>query len=357
MNRDKELSQLYQYASEYKFHEFSTLFSNLATTLPAEVLQEAYLWQAQIKLYTADATLLDDLNQAPLHNRSLRFPCLNNNWLSDSPNRFIVLRSDEHSFEHFWKCLPIAEKKLGNYYGPIGYSMVNQLQSEILYFRGMFSQSLHLAAQQKNIVHPNPTDTLMAQSIAFRCYLATGVVDAAERCMLSMIRISKDSPKCLIPYRAIRTWSNLTTSWGGDTQRFYEEPTGEIVPCFEDRLDAIQKGFSRMTPLEKPFVEYAGQQFDDIYTLREYYMDVFHAMYWAQIGDYHQTERGFLRAYRIARSSGLIMPFVESGKQLIPLLSYVKNTGMNCSHEWLDRISSLAEQYEENLTVYGIQNI
>lgn len=346
MGSRESLEMLYQCAVEYRFDAFAELFAELAPALPAE----AYLMRAQIKLFVADATLLDDLDQAG-QGVSLQFPCLNNHWIADSANRFVVFNPAPHALQRFLRQLPRAERELTHWYGETGGSMVRQMQSGILYFLGEFSEAIRLAEQQ-DTKPENKTDAILAQCVRFRCYLALGCKDRAEEAMLEMIRISKKHPECQRSYQAIRGWANLTTGWSGDTPRFCDDHSGNMLPVFEDRLEAIRQGVSRMSPMERPFVEYAARGCEEVYTMRQYYMDIFHALYWFQAGDCERMESNFLRAYRIALASGLTTPFVEYGEQIAPLFQHILHSGIACSHDWLAAILSLAEQYEENLDAY-----
>ena len=106
------------------------------------------------------------------------------------------------------------------------------------------------------------------------------------------------------------------------------------------------------TPLEEPFVRYAGLNCENAYALRQYYMDIFHAMYWFLAGDLQQAELYFFKFYRIGFDSGVHMPLVECGEQITPLLHYVKDSQWDCSRQWLDEIISRAEHYEKSLNAY-----
>lgn len=120
----------------------------------------------------------------------------------------------------------------------------------------------------------------------------------------------------------------------------------------EDRLNAIRMGFSHITPLEAPFVAYAESRYENVYTLRRYYMDLFNAMYWFQAGDGAQADAFFLRVCRDAAASGIFLPFVECGGHVLPLLRHMASSGAACPPGWLDRVSSLAAQYEKTIDEY-----
>ena len=170
--------------------------------------------------------------------------------------------------------------------------------------------------------------------------------------MVEMNRLSKISPECLKPYQSVRIWATLTTGGSGDKPRYYRGPSGNRLSFFEDRVDAIQNGYSCSSPLEEPFVRYAGIGYKTAYTMRQFYADVFHAIFWFEEGDYFQTDLYLSRAYQVSFGSGVIIPFVEYGIQIIPLLEYGKGGKTRCSDGWIEKIVPLTEQYEKGLIAY-----
>ena len=352
MNGHKSLELLFQYASEYKFHDFTKSFLESASYLHPSELGDAYLMQSQIKLFSADETLLEDLEQAERYEAAPRFPCLKDQWIPDSPNRFVVFKRTRDALRDFLQSLPQVGEKMRHWYGEAGVGMVRQMQSEILYFCGNFNEALRLAKEQGEASQRHCADDISSQYVQFRCYLAMGSNKEAERCMLDMIRSANAHPECLRPYLIVRDWANLTTGWSGDNPRFSEIPNGEMLPVLEDRLTAIRKGISRLSLSEEPFVEYAKYRYKEVCTMREHYMDIFHAIYWFQVGDTRQALAHFMRAYRVSSASGLVMPFAEYGKQIVSFLRYVRDSGTTCSHDWIAMTVSLAERYEESLRAY-----
>lgn len=103
---------------------------------------------------------------------------------------------------------------------------------------------------------------------------------------------------------------------------------------------------------EEPFALYAERNYSDSCTMRQHYMDIFHAVYWFQTGDFAQAEDYFMRAYEVSEASGLIMPFAEYGEQIVRLLTRGMNNGTKCKQEWVHSVLSMAEQYEESLDSY-----
>lgn len=308
--------------------------------------------RAQIKLLITDASCLTDLHSAGEAFATPRYPCLGTQWLSDSPNRLMIFFKRPGALREFLQMLPSAEEALAKWYGDAGSAMVRQIHSEILYFSGKPREALDIAKVHRPTDAVTATDAILAQCTLFRCYLATGFPQKAEQSMLEMIRISKDHPECADAYQSIRHWANLTTGWSGENPRFLRGPQGEKLPVLEDRLEAIREGYSRISPLEDPFVRYAQQRYQDTYTMRSYYMDIFHAIYWFQAGDTRQADACFQKACQIALATGLIMPFAEYGRQIIPLLRQASENDAHCPKAWYERLLSLSERYEEFLEAY-----
>lgn len=352
MGSDKNIEQLFQYAATYQFEYFDRLFSKLSLELPFESFWEAYLMRAQIKLYITNPTFFDDLEKAEIAGEQARFPPLGAVWRADSPNRFLIFPPKSGVLQTFLRMLGNAREKMARWYGDQGVITLRQLQGEISYFMGDTPRTLEFVEEQLKAPQKNHTDAVLSHCSGFRSHLAFGHKKEAEQCMLDMIRLSKAYPECIAPYQALRIWATLTTSWNGDSPRFYEEAGGRKLPVLDDRLESIRNGSPRTTPLEMPFIEYAKLSYEGAYALRQYYMDLFHAMYWLSVGAHKQAESYFLKLYKIATASDVIMPFVECGEQIIPLLQYIQNSNLDCSHEWLARIIAMAVQYEKSLNTY-----
>jgi len=352
MNENAGLELLFQYACEFKFNDFTELLRELEAVQPLEEVWEAYLIRAQIKLIAADISILNDLGKIAEVSRLTRFPPLSSMWPADLPNRFVVFSKAPGALRDFLQTLPLVRKELSRWYGEQGDIAARQIQGEICYFIGEIDQALGLAEEQSGLEAGGNLDALFRQCLRFRCCLAMRRPRQAEECMLEMIKSSRSHPECQAVYQALRTWANLTTNWNGDAPRFYYDAGGRKKPVLEDRLESIRMGYARTTPLEEPFVRYAEQGYGSAYTMRQYYMEIFHAMYWFEAGDRQQTESYFRKLQQIAVDSGVCMPLVEYGEQITPLLRHVKDSRWGCSPQWLDRIISLAEQYEKSLNAY-----
>lgn len=352
MKEKSGLELLFQLAREFNFDDFDKLLHNLEVGRPMEELWEGYLMRAQIRLYAADDAALADLEKIARFSDPPRFPCLSGLWPAQTPNRFGVFSKTPGVLRGFLRKLPQVRQKLNQWYDEQGDIVVRQLQGEIHYFLGETKEALSFAEELQHFGLKNNIDAILAQCLSFRCYLALCFPLRAEECMLDMIRLAQAYPECQAPYNAVRLWANLTTNWNGDTPRFYDDPGERRKPVLDDRLESIRMGNDEMTPLEGALVRYAESGYENAYAMRQYYMDIFHAMHWFQAGDHQQTKSYFLRLYHIAFESGVIMPFVEYGEQISPLLQYVKDSDWDCSPQWLDMIISRAAQYEKGIKAY-----
>lgn len=346
----EKVKQLYQCATAYQFEAFHALLAEMSPAILEEA-PEAYLMRAQIKLYCADVTCLDDLKKVEHMHFCPQFPCLPQKWALDNPNRFFVFPVENDSVKQFLDTLPQVASLFEKWYGEAGYNMVLQIQSEILYFSAEPEKALLFIDNPKECTQENSTDVFLRECVQFRCHLALGNAQEAANCMMKMIQLAKENPACLTAYEAIRRWANLTTGWSGDTNRFYEEQKGLLLPDLEDRLEAIQIGFSKLTPHEKPFVECANHFYENAYSLQEYYMDIFNALYWYHSKDANLAKTHFLKAHKIAVATGLTMPFVEYGKQIAPLLEQIQSESVHYA-SWAAHILKLANLYEISLEQY-----
>ena len=319
MKNDHNIEALFQHASNYRFHEFDVLFSSMEASLPPDEFFEAYLLRAQIKLYTTDLTILDDLSKAETAGGGKpQFPLLKSKWKGDAPNRFSVFPGAPGALKMFLDALPQIREKLIFWYGEQGHIAARQIEYEIYYFMGNTEKAKALAEEQYTSKTRDNLDTIWALITQYRCNLALAERQKAEQNMFEIIRCSKAYPECVEIYKAFRSWVNLTTSWSGDSLRFYEDENGEKQPIFKDRLDGIKMGNARTSSCEMPFIEYAARSYGDALMIRQIYMVVFHAMYWISMNDCKQGEIYFLKIYEIMRASDILMPFIESGEQISP---------------------------------------
>lgn len=352
MGYKKDIELLFEYASRYRFEEFDTLFSALETKLTPDAMWEAYSMRAQIKLFASDPSMIDDLEIAGQASTQPEYACLNTIWESDSSNRLVVYGNTMDSLTLFMSSLPRAREIMLGLYGEPGDVMVRQILCNIHYFVGNMAEALLLAEEPFSPEYDNHTDELLMLSMKYRCYLAFGEIQKAEQCMMEIIRLSKRYPECVAPYQAFRGWANITTSWNGDSPRFYRDKKGALQPVLDDRLELIRDGASRTTQLEAPFVEYATRHYADAYSLRQYYMDIFHAIYWLSIGDRQQIEISCGMLCDMADATGFITPVVECGEHAIALLRYLSQSAPPCSKSWLEKVLPMAQQYEQTLEAY-----
>lgn len=354
MNNSDSMRLLFQHARDHRFKEFDLLFSKMEAVLPPNELREAYLLRAQIKLYVTDLTILDDLKKAEMTGGTLRFPPLCIFWKSDGVNRFIVFPTADSALKDFLTALPVIQGKLYRWYDGQSDIMVRQVQCEIYYFMGEVEKALALSKGQYKAGDKSSTETMYALTLQYRCFLGMAEPEKAQQCMFEIIRMSKTYPECVDIYAQFRSWANMTTGWSGDSPRFYEDEDGETQPFLSDRVDGIKSGLSNDTILEMPFIKYGGfYAYNGAYSLRQYYMDLFHAIYWLSVHDYKQAQSYFQKIYEVMMTSGVLMPIIECGGQVMPLLKYIqKNNTTLC----LDRLMARAAQYEKGLWRYRLMD-
>ena len=347
-NKNEEL--LFQYACGYRFNEFDSLFCEMEEEMSPDALGEAYLMRAQIKLCTTDLTAPDDLAKAMKGSRIPKFPPLINSWKSDGINHFIAFSKASGLLKEFVAAFPEVRKKLSYWYGNQSDIVLTQMQGEICYFMGDIEMALPFAETHRSMP-VNRIDAILGLILEYRCYLALMQPEKAQQCMFDIIRHSKAYPECVEIYGAFRLWANLTTGWSGDSPRFYEDEDGREQPVLKDRLEGIRLGLARHTPIESHFIEYAEKSCEDIYTIRQYYMDWFHAMYWLSVDDRKQAETYFHKIYKIAAASGVFMPVIECGAQSLPILEYMKKLDTELP---LDDVMRRSKHYEECVNVYRL---
>lgn len=352
MEKDTILQTLFQYACNYQFKEFDELLNKAEALYSVEDRAEAYLLRAQIKLFTADSTLMEDLTKVQRHATAARFPGLDTIWGIDAPNRFIIYSEALGELQSFAQSLESASEILSHFLGDHAKATVRQVQSEVCYFTGETERALALAEEQNSVVTKSATETMLMYIVFFRCHLALGQIEEAEEYLLKIIELSQVNPECVASYKAFRGWMTLTTSWSGDTPRFTIDAEGRRLPSLQDRIEGVRSGTDQDTPLEAPFIKYAKRSYKHAYLLRQHYMDILHAMYWHQMGNTEQTERHFKKMCQTASRSGVIMPLIECGEQVTPLLEYARNNNWEHSSEWLDMIIERAQHYEQSLKKY-----
>lgn len=357
MNNDNNMELLFKYAFGHKFREFDTLFSEMEAVLTDDEFWEAYLIRAQIKLYTTDTTIESDLKKARHGKTAPRFPLLNSCWKGDGLNHFIVFPTGAGQLKVFLNLLPLVRKNFADWYAEQGDILVRQVQSEIHYFMGDVEIALLLAQEQYAALAKSNIDAMLSLIMQYRCNLALSNTEKAQRCVFDIIRRSKTCSECVDIYKAFRSWANITTSWSGDSPRFYKDKNGNRQPVLKDRLEGIKLGIARDTPLESPFIGYAMSTYKRAYILRQYYMDWFQAMYWHSVGAYKQMEAYFFKVYDLARSSGLYMPPIEFGEQIAPLFKCVKSRGIDVSENWIDMVTRRAASYEKCLRLYRMADM
>lgn len=352
MNNFERLKLLFGYATELQFERFDELFGEMEQSADSGEIGEAYLMRAQIKLFAADISFLADLQKADSMPTEIRFPALPSQWKTDSYNRSVVFRNDFGAVEQFSQNLDVANEKFGHWYGERGLTMVRQIKSDICYFLGEFAEAKTLAEKQIESKEVSPIDVLVSKIMQFRCNLAIGESASAEENMLDTVRLSRANPELQGAYQVFRQWVILTTNWSGDSPRYSDDREDVRHPRLEDRVEGIRQGIDKLSNWEVPFYEYAKSHYENAYTLRKYYMDVFSAVYWLLAGDFKNSDHFFKTAYDIAQKTGQVSPFIEFGEQILLLFHSAKERGLKCSEEWIEKVSQKAKLYEKGIREY-----
>lgn len=356
MPSEANLSPLFDAAHRQDFAAFRRLFETLEGQLSPADFAEAYLLRAQIKLYASDATLLQDLAKAQQNGAKPQFAFLCGQWKCDALNRFVVFPLQQGALQAFLQALPAAHQAFALHYGQPGAGAVQQIESEIYYFMGDAETALQLSQQRSAHPATRKVEKMQALILQYRCHLALGQTQKAQEVMIEIIGLSKRHPECVESYQAFRAWANLTTGWGGDSPRFQSNANGERQPDFSDRLRGIKQGIGRDTPLEAPFVQQAKCSFGKACSLRELYMELFNTLYWQSTQDDENMQLHIHRVQNVVNATGLMMPLIESGEQIMPLLRYLEAEQPGEVTCWHATLSQRAAQYESYLAAYRLTN-
>lgn len=348
---------LYEYAIKYEFPDFNRLFSEIDAQILSKC-PDAYMMRAQIKLMAADSTALDDMRLADEMNLPLEFPRLSQGWMPQDPNAFIVFNKDKGSLAEFSDTLPEVARLMQKHYGAMTHGIVRQIMSEIMYFTCQTSRAVAIAGEQFGSTAHNCVWHISSGYALFRSHMAEGNVESAQQVLLEIIdtaRRNENNPSCSRAYRTVRDWVNLTTGWGGDMPRYHKTPDSVVLPVLEDRTAAIQSGIDELGPTERPFVEYAKLRYKNIYTVRQLFMDIYYSVYYFRAANMTHCRVHFNYAYTAAYPNGLIMPFIEYGMQIVPMLEYICNSADESDgydRDWLEQIIISSREYEESLTLF-----
>lgn len=259
-NKDNPICALRKSIEEYDLKEYDSLAFPLEQTCKQEDLGEMHLCRAHLKMLISDVTFEEDLLSAEsLLPEGSRYPPLFEGLAPQSPNGFILFYNQENSLPRFLDALERLERKTEKYCGSFGLHMNRQLQSEILYYMGEVQRAGAIASVVRSYALKRGEDALavMAGYSLLRCNLVIGNIGDTEEEIMRIFRCIKRAPhsRHAKMYETMRDWLNLTTGWSGDTPRYYQSPDGTMLPIFEDRIIAIQKGISTLGPTEKPLEE------------------------------------------------------------------------------------------------------
>lgn len=355
----EHLSLMQQYTVQGKLRELYALTERLMSEVEGPALGEVYLYRAQLKLFILDPTFAGDLEYAErLLAGGSRIPSFLATFQPLDPNGFILFEPRAGSVADFISTMHASAAPIEKYCGDAGISMCSQLESEILYYTGKLEEGAQIAESRfrYNLEQGLYSFALMAGYTLLRCHFALGDAEGAMAAIQEVYVLARrpEQPNLQRMYATIRSWINLTTGWSGDTPRFNVTPSGKEFPVLDDRLDAIQEGIDQLGPTEAPFVDIARQVYPEGYTMRECYMDVFGAMADYRNGDKQGLLQKFQVVYQKAYGNRIIMPLVEYGRQIVPLVEYLieSEDGKGFDRKWLADIAQLAMDYERGLETF-----
>lgn len=347
------IDKLLDLVLRFEYDGYDALIGQLFATEQDACLGELYRIRAQVKLLTIDDSFRDDLlmAEALLPAEAPRVSVYTEMKFSD-PNGFILFPAEAGALSRYLAALRASYDLLTSVCGEPGCLLAKQIESVILYYTGDIAGSLKIAERVNRSSFALSINTLLLMSgyVMLRCYLAVGRADDAETIYQQIISWSKDSGEanCAMMYQTIRAWTNLTTGWSGDMPRFHTTPDGVVFPVLEDRAAAIIKGISDLGPTEEPLVRLAKRKTPSVYTMRQLFMDIYHA-----VVNYNfntaASVTSFLQAFQITSENQLVMPFAEYGMQIIPLLEHVAHKQPQLDNHFLELLISQANLYEKSL--------
>lgn len=348
----RKLNLLYELAVKLKLETFDELFDEIVKEFDFTDVWEVYLIRAQLKIYISDSSFINDLLKVIDIKEKPNYPLLNTKWKMDSSNQYSISHMSNNDLLEFKKILSESISIMEKFYGVYGINTILELLCEINYFQSNFDEAKGLLKTIEDSNSLRLIDELFFYFMSYRVNLASGDWKVAEKSMLEVIRLSQKYPVCQQAYQQFKGWAVLTTNWSGDSDRFIINKEGEKVANLEDRLVAIKDGVDKLSEREYALYNYAILHFDDVYTQRMFYMDIFNAMFWFVSGDPTSALSFFDRAYTFSQATDQILPFVEYGEHILPLLEYIKNNHSEYSDKWLLKTESLAIQYENSLQAY-----
>lgn len=353
-----DVSALLLLARELKLAEFYRSSEELLPALDGEALGEVLLARAQLGMLTADPDFAGDLARAgALLPAAPAYPPLVDTHSFLDPNCFIVFGQAGGCVPAFLAALSGAKDLLSRLCGAPGLAAARQIESEILYFSGDFENALAIAGDLRaRFTEAGRYDrAMLAGHVLLRCYLATGRARQVEDTMAWVIAWTEKMPQGLNGsiYRTIRAWVNLTTGWGGDTQRYHITPDYEVFPVLEDRAEAMLKGIAQPGPAEAPLIEYAALGRAGTCPVRALYASIYTMLLKYKYGERDEAMERFGAVYPVVRDNGLLMPLAEYGGQIIPFLEYARRQAPGqYGGPLYDRLLRTAEAYEEGLEKY-----
>ena len=358
LSENPTLAQAQILMAKQDYLSFLKLVDQAPETLAGEILGELYFMRAQIKLFYSDETLLEDLKMAGklLPNGNKR-PSMGTRFRTDTPNLFTIFYPEGGSLSRFklslHKSLPLLQK----FGGDVAVRLAKLCEAEIIYFTGNFEKALAIAEPvcreaTKDSAH---YVSIMGGFILVRCYIALGDAEKLEAAMAQLIRYSKilSRPDYRELYAKIMGWVNCTTGWMGETPRYHITPSGVRLSVLSDRILVMNEKINAHGIFESALYRAAKHTYPEAVSMKDLYARIYEAMVQFNLGKKEQAAAIFYEVYMLTQKNRVIMPFVEYGAQILPLLQYSlsRKDSARFARRWSDKLNQMATQYEAALLV------
>ena len=358
------IAQVQILCDRHEFVECLAYIEEHLEELESEEQEELYLIRAQIKIFTGDETILDDLKAAKKllpGGAALpgggTLPAAGTGYISDTSNLFIVFSARPGSVSRFkvalQKSIPLFQKLCGDACASLAMAM----EADILYHTGHIEKALSIAAPVYSaLVEAN--QYYMAMVVGFiliRCHIAQGNPKKTEQVIAQLAKYSRilSKPRLKEVYKTVQGWINCTTGYMGAYPRFLRTPDG-LEHCVLDlRTQMMLADITERGHLEGAVVRCARHSIPDAFAVKELYANLYNAMLLFQLGKREGAVALFYEQYMKTQKNRVIMAFAEYGKQILPLLQYAlgRPDGDRFARRWSDKLNQMATQYEESLCV------
>lgn len=352
------VANMQKYVKQCDYVEALEYFEEHRDEVSGEDLGELYLSLAQAKLFACDETVLDDLKAAKhLLPEGSRVTTIGTVLEPSSPHTFIVFNSEAGALNRYRvilrKAAPILKKLCGGMSGDIIWAY----EAEMLYYTGYIQKALEIA--EPLWAHTVKNNYYMLAyyvgHVLIRCYISTADSEKMETTLSQLIRYSKilSIPRNRILYNYINDWINCTTGWMGEVPRFIASPNGIEQPMLDDRISMMNGVMAAYSKVEESYIQLAKHQMARAYSIKEVCSNLYEAVILYKLGRKNHAASLFYDMYSITQKNRIIMPFVEYGAQILPLMQYAlsRKDGERFARRWSDKLHHMATKYEESLRV------